>query len=112
MNLLPVGWESDAEVPYCDTGDPSVMALSDDLEAGRGNWTFNNGAYTRWQYDSPYGPYAHSGNHFLYADDYTDPELWGVTDATAQLVSVTIPNNAYLHFAHAYGFESGTLLGT
>ncbi len=101
MNLQPVsGFNTHA--PYCDAGNPVATVLSDNLESGTGNWTFANGAYPRWQYDSPYGPYAHSGSHFLYADDYPDT----VTDATARLVSVTVPNHAYLHFAHAYGFET------
>ena len=50
----------------------------------------------------PYGSYAQSGIHSLYADDY--PACY--RDASARLASFTVPNNAYLHFAHAYGFES------
>jgi bacillolysin len=89
------------DAPYCGQGDPTTI-FSDNLESGTGNWTFTNGAYPRWQLDSPYGPYAHSGNHSLYADDYPDT----VTDASARLVSVSIPSGAYLHFAHAYDFEA------
>ena len=62
-----------------------------------------NGATTRWQVDLPYyGLYAQSGIHSLYADDYPA----AITDANARLVPFTVPNNAYLHFAHAFGFES------
>ncbi|HSA99185.1 MAG TPA: M4 family metallopeptidase, partial [Anaerolineales bacterium] len=90
------------DVPYCDQGNTSVIVFSDGLESGTGNWTFSNGAYPRWQLDSPYGQFAHSGNHFLYADDYPAK----VTDASARLAAITIPNHAYLHFAHAYDFQA------
>jgi bacillolysin len=91
------------DAPYCD-GDSSILTtFSDDLESGTGNWTFNNGAYPRWQIDSPDGPFAQSGLHSLYADD--KPDL--ITDVNARLKSIVVPNNAYLHFAQAYGFESG-----
>ncbi|MBK9926593.1 MAG: M4 family metallopeptidase [Anaerolineales bacterium] len=101
MNGQPIA-NFNADVPYCDQGGVRVNVFSDDLESGRGNWTFDNGAYPRWQLDSPYGRYAHSGNHFLFADDYPGD----VTDASAILVAVTIPNDVYLHFAHAYDFEA------
>jgi hypothetical protein len=84
-----------------------VVAFADDLETGTANWTFSNGSNIRWQWDSPYGQYAQSGNHSLYADDV--PAL--ITDASARLAAVVIPNNAYLHFAHAYDFEAGTFPG-
>ncbi len=91
------------DAPYCD-GDNSILAtFSDDLESGTGNWTFNNGAYKRWQIDSSDGPFAQSGLHSLYADDKPDV----ITDASARLKSFVVPNNAYLRFAQAYGFESG-----
>jgi Zn-dependent metalloprotease len=90
------------EAPLCTTaGTTPKMVFADDLETGVSNWTFSNGAYTRWQWDSPYGVFAQSGLHSLYADDY--PDL--VTDATARLNPLLIPSNAYLHFAHAYDFE-------
>ncbi|HET9911510.1 MAG TPA: M4 family metallopeptidase, partial [Anaerolineales bacterium] len=90
------------DVPYCDAGDPVATVFSDSLESGTGNWTFSNGAHQRWQLDSIYGPYAHSGAHSLYANDLPVE----VTDAIAQLTPVTIPNNAYLHFSHAYEFDT------
>ena len=89
------------DAPVCEAGQPVTTHFYDDLESGTSNWTFNNGFFTRWQYDSPYGPFAHSGSHFLYADDYPG----AITDATARLAAVVIPANAYLHFAHAYDFE-------
>ena len=92
------------DAPYCDTGNPVSTILSDDLEAGTGNWTFTNGASPRWQVDSPdYGPFAQSGLHSLYADDYPDV----VTDATARLKPFFVQNNTYLRFAQAYDFETG-----
>ena len=107
MNGQPAtGFNTDA--PLCTTaGTFPNITFSDDLESGASNWSFSNGGYTRWQYDSPYGPYAHSGDHFLYADDY--PEA--ITDAAAQLASLTVPDNGYLHFAHAYGFERSVISG-
>ena len=91
------------DAPYCDTGNPVTTIFSDDLEAGTSNWTFTNGAYPRWQIDSPDGPYAQSGLHSLYANDKPDV----ITDANARLKSFVVPGNSYLRFAQAYGFESG-----
>jgi bacillolysin len=100
MNSQPSS-NFNTDAPYCSTGYPVTVFL-DDLESGTGNWSFSNGQYPRWQYDSPYGPYAHSGEHSLYADDVPA----AVTDATARLAPITIPANAFLHFAHAYDFET------
>ena len=88
--------------PLCPAGSFPNITFSDDLESGRSNWTFTNGADIRWQYDSPWGQYAQSGDHFLYADDFP----WGITDARARLTSFVVPANGYLHFAHAYDFEA------
>ena len=89
------------DAPLCDGGITPNVIFKDDLEAGTANWTFGNGAYQRWQLDTPIGPYAQSGLHSLFADDYPD----AVTDAIAKLKPLTIPANAYLHFAHAFGFD-------
>ena len=104
MNSQPVP-NFNTDVPYCDQGTPKAIVFTDGLESGTGNWTFNNGNQIRWQLDSIDGPYAHSGHHSLYADDLPEE----LTDASARLVSLTIPGNAYLHFSHAFQFES--LLG-
>jgi Zn-dependent metalloprotease len=102
MNSQPApNFNTDA--PYCDGNNAVLTTFSDDLEAGTGNWTFNNGSYKRWQVDSSDGPFAQSGLHSLYADDKPDV----ITDASARLKSIVVPNNAYLRFAQAYGFESG-----
>lgn len=101
MHLQPApNFNTDA--PLCDAGTPSI-AFADDLENGAGKWTFTNGGTTRWQIDSPfYGPYAQSGIHSLYADDFPA----AIADVNARLAPFTVPSNAYLHFSHAFDFES------
>jgi Zn-dependent metalloprotease len=100
MNSQPApNFNTDA--PLCTVDTPAVV-FADDLESGTGKWTFINGAHPRWQVDSEFGPYAQSGKHALFGDDFPDE----VTDAKAQLASFVVPSNAYLHFAHAYGFEA------
>jgi len=105
MNLQPVaGYNTD--VALCPVGlNVGSVLFSDGLENGAGNWTFGALSGTsRWQYDSPYGSFAHSGSHFLYADDYDYPVL--TSDSYAAMnTSVILSASAYLHFAHAYGFE-------
>ncbi len=102
MNGQPAS-NFNTEAPYCDAGTPAATIFSDDFESGTANWSFTNGTYPRWQIDSPDGPYAQSGLHSLYANDQPDV----ITDARARLQSFVVPSNAYLHFAQAYGFESG-----
>ncbi len=104
MNSQPTA-NFNTDAPLCTAaGTVPSFTFVDDLENGTGNWSFNNGNYTRWQYDSPYGAYAQSGGHFLYADDYPQYQN-DVTDATAQLTSFVVPSGAYLHFAQAFDFE-------
>jgi hypothetical protein len=101
MNAQPAQ-NFNTNAPLCSAGTPSIV-LMDDLETGTANWSFSNGETTRWQVDSPYyGLYAQSGIHSLYADDYPA----AITDANAKLAPFTVPSNAFLHFAHAFGFES------
>ncbi|HEY5984310.1 MAG TPA: M4 family metallopeptidase, partial [Anaerolineales bacterium] len=103
MNLQPAA-DFNTDAPFCPSGDISATTFYDGLESGSANWTFaTTGSATRWQYDMPpeFGSYAHSGLHFLFANDYPA----GTSDATATLGTVLIPSNAYLHFAHSYGFE-------
>ena len=73
----------------CAVGTHPNIVFNDNLESGLANWSFVNGASTRWQYDSPYGLASHSGAHFLYAND--SPAA--ITDATASLVPIAIPAN-------------------
>jgi hypothetical protein len=104
MNLQPSPGYN-AKAPLCAGGQSAVNTFFDNLEGGAGNWSFGTYSGTsRWQYDAPpaYGRFAHSGIHFLYADDFP-PEI---SDSYAAMnTNVLVPANAYLHFAHAYGFE-------
>jgi hypothetical protein len=107
MNGQPAS-NFNTNAPLCTTsGTAPQIIFADDLETGVANWTLSNGTYPRWQWDSPYGPYAQSGLHSLYADDYTDV----ITDTSARLKPIIVPSGAYLHFAQAYGFENGYLPG-
>lgn len=104
MNQEPaVGYNPEATV--CSPGLTQVPLFSDNLESGPGNFSFAATTGTnRWQYDSPYGPFAHSGMHFLYADDFPT----AFTDTTASMnMDVTLPpgSQPYLRFDHAFGFE-------
>ncbi len=94
------------EASLCSAGLAPVNAFYDGFESGTGKWTFKSLLGTqRWRLDSPYGPFAHSGKHFLYADDYPAR----ITDVAAQMKSgVKVPAHAYLYFAHAYDFEHYT----
>jgi bacillolysin len=103
MNLQPVA-DFNTDAAFCPTaGQYPVYRFLDDLESGSGAW--GSGALVgsdRWLYGSPYGPFAHSGDDFLYADDYPD----SVTDTYVEMTSpVTVPTGGYLHFDHAYGFD-------
>lgn len=107
MNVQPAsGYNTDA--PICATGQAPSDLFYDGFESGTGNWTFAALAgVNRWQLDSPlsgYGPTAaHTGLHSLYADD-GDPST---SDSYAAMTNgITLPANAYLHFAHNYGFET------
>ncbi|MBL7942641.1 MAG: M4 family metallopeptidase, partial [Flavobacteriales bacterium] len=102
MNLQPIS-NFNTDAPLCNLSQTVVPIYQDGFENGLGNWTINNGSTPRWQLDSPYGPFAHSGVHFLYGNDY--PQSGVVTDATVRLASKLIPAGSYLHFAHAYDFE-------
>jgi bacillolysin len=102
MNLQPIaGFNEDA--PFCAANEVVQTVFLDDLEAGADGWNPGSLSGTsRWGYDSTYGPFAHSGEHFLYADDFP---ATGSDSFIAMAESVTLPAEAYLHFAHAYGFE-------
>ncbi len=102
-----VEFNTDAALCPADTHVDTTLFL-DDLEAGSQNWTFGAATGTnRWSYDWPYtayyGIFAHSGTHFLYADDY--PATTSDSFAAMNL-SVSLPADAYLHFAHAYDLAS------
>ncbi len=104
MNLQPVAGFN-TEMAACDVpGQFPVNRFYDNLENGGANWL--SGAITgigRWIYDSPYGAFAHSGNHFLYGDDYPAD----FSDTYVRMAnSVTVPTNGKMLFHHAYHFEA------
>lgn len=102
MNKQPVA-DYNPAAPLCPSGQIPSNLFIDDLESGSGNWNF--GAVvppSRWGLDASYGRYAHSGEHVLYADDYSQ----AISDSFAEMIDpVPLPTGAYLHFAHAFGFE-------
>ena len=105
MNLQPVAGFN-TEMAVCDVpGQFPVNSFYDNLEIGVGNWLGGAIAGTsRWTYDSPYGAFAHSGDHFLYGDDF--PSV--ASDSYVRMAnSVTVPPNGKLLFHHAYHFENG-----
>jgi bacillolysin len=107
MQLQPAT-NFNADVALCSAGQSPLDTFFDNLENGSSNWAFgklNGDSFTRWQYDSPYGPFAHSGLHHLFGNDKPTPGSVGSDSYTAMTNSVTLSANAYLHFHHAYGFE-------
>ena len=96
MNLEPVaGFNTDA--PICAPGQSlSSTLFFDNFETSDVNWT--NSA-SRWYRVIGY---AHSGDVSKWGDDW--PAVASDTN-TAMANSVAIPPNAFLHFAHAYGFQ-------
>jgi hypothetical protein len=96
------------EAPLCAPGQVPSTVFFDNLENGVANFSVVAQTGTqRWGYGSPYGAYAHSGVNFLYADDFPG----AVTDSTLRTAAVPLPAGAFLHFAHAYGFEFGNFDG-
>ena len=101
MNLQPVP-NFNPEAPLCPGAESVVTTLfSDSLEVNSANWTFS--ALTgsnRWSRSTGY---AHTGTYALLADD--NPAA--TTDSVAAMnTSYLLPTGAYLHFAHAFGFNS------
>ena len=103
MNLQPVSGFN-PEAPICSIGQSPVHTFFDNLESGPANFVMSAQTGTvRWRFDSPYGPFARSGVHFLYADDYPA----AVADSSVSTASgIVVPANAFLHFAHAFGFQT------
>ena len=102
MATDPLNFNPDA--PICIGGDPPDDIFFDDFETGASNWNFVNvsGSSTPvWLRD--FG-YAASGEFMLWGRD-----SFVSTDGTAEMnVDVPLPGNAkpYLHFKHAFAFES------
>ena len=103
MALQPVpGFNPEA--PLCGIGQTPASVFFDNLEGGAGNFVMSAAVGPiRWRLDSPYGAFAHSGQHFLYADDYPAA---AADSSVATAAGIVIPPNAFLHFAHAYGFQT------
>jgi Zn-dependent metalloprotease len=98
MNLQPVA-DYNTDAALCNPGYAPVTRYFDGFESGSGSWLTNS---THWTLGSPYGQYAHTGQEFVYGDDWPDE----ITDAQMQMSSnVLIPAGGFLHFAHAYDFE-------
>ncbi len=100
MNVQPVaGFNPDA--PVCLAGQTPVTVFFDNMESGTGNFAFSAAAGTpRW---SDATGFAHSGRHALHADDFP-AVVFDTSVSTA--AGVLLPSNAFLHFAHAYGFDA------
>ena len=108
MNSQPAT-NFNTDVSYCGGPKPTIL-FSDDLEGGgNGAWGYSTSyGKNRWRLDSPYGSYAHSGVHMMYADDYpaakTDTRLELDLNVTPR-TGIFIPSHAYMRFSHAFGFD-------
>ncbi|MBI5825075.1 MAG: M4 family metallopeptidase [Chloroflexi bacterium] len=110
--LLPAGGYN-PDVAACDVaGELPFNSFYDDMESGPANWI--SGAAVganHWTYDWPYeatlGIFAHSGDHFLFADILPVQ----VADTTIQMAnSVIVPANGKMIFHHAYATGAGSVL--
>ncbi|MBK8780779.1 MAG: M4 family metallopeptidase [Anaerolineales bacterium] len=110
--LLPAGGYN-PDVSACDVaGEFPLNSFYDDMESGTANWISsstigaNHWTYD-WSYESTLGIFAHSGQHFLFADILPVQ----VTDTTIQMAnSVTIPANGRMIFHHSYATSAGGVL--
>jgi hypothetical protein len=89
------------EAPVCDAGKTPVNVFFDNLEIGAGNWTHSAATGADAWYPLVTG-YAASGLYSLYGYDIDD-----ISDSSTQMTNaVHIPSGAFLHFKHAYSFDS------
>ena len=103
--------------PRCDSGFAHDIFF-DDIESGGGNWTVgSNSGLPAWfvpQTASTIGlpgPYATSGRGNIHGFAQGNP-IGGISDTFLAMNSdVPLPADAYLHFNHAFGFESTVPLG-
>ena len=102
MNLQPAAnFNPDAD--YCPTGTSKYLDLyMEDFETGVDGWTF-----AALSGESAWGPstgYATSGVSSLWADDsYANADSFA---AMSSGVALPAGSKSYLHFAHAYKFDS------
>jgi bacillolysin len=90
-----------SEAPVCDTGTPSNIFF-DNMDTLPANWTFSP-VSGGWQYTTGY---AASGINSLWG-----PDLDTYSDISATSKSIALPagKTIYMHFKHAYDFESDYL---
>ncbi len=100
MNAQPASGFN-PEAPVCTIGQTPVDVFFDNLESGPNNFATSAAVGSiRWG-DSTF--FAHSGRHSLYGDDFPG----AVTDTSVTLASgIGLPSGAFLHFAHAFGFQT------
>ncbi len=103
MNLDPAGNpDFSPEAAMCpDDLQQGAILFSDDMEASD-NWFTDTLSGTESDWFFVLG-YATSGNVSLY-----NPDIDTQTEAVAWSIPVSLPGDAYLHFRHGFGFESGS----
>ncbi len=99
------------EAPVCATGTQPQNLFSDDFEnPASGKWSYDTvnlgvGGFYRWAYQSEVGhDYATTGHDGLWGLD-----LGSTADRrvqTANAVALPAGSNAFLHFRHAYDFDT------
>jgi bacillolysin len=100
MNLQPApGFNPEA--PVCAVGQTPATIFLDNIETGGGNFAVMTlVGVPRWFLTTGY---AHSGTTSLVGDDFPAT----IADSAVALAnSILLPSNAFLHFAHAFAFES------
>ncbi len=121
MNQQPTSTSCPAnEAPVCDSGSPNNLFF-DNMEGGAGNWTHAADTGTDYWY-LPQNPnalsfdatYATSGIYNIWGFGQGSP-YGGTSDTYIAMNSdVALPTGStpYLHFNHAFGFESSVPAGT
>jgi len=99
MHLQPVP-DFNTDAFLCPNGLTPANVFVDDIEGGIARFTVTTPVGTpRWSLAEFH---AHSGLRSLYGNDFPGD----ITDTSLAMASdVALPSNAYLHFAHAFGFE-------
>lgn len=112
--LLPAGGYN-PDVAACDVaGEYPLNSFYDDMESSHRqvDKRLNRYGANHWTYDWPYastplGIFAHSGQHFLFADILPVQ----AADTTIRMAnSVTIPANGKMLFHHSYATGAGSVL--
>jgi hypothetical protein len=112
MHLQPTSTEAQAiDAPLCGTGQVARDVWFDNLEnpaasrwvrqniSGANQFYYPQNTHSYAGYDATYGT---SGVYNIWGDDVD----FTTNSALAMKANVAIPANAFLHFRHAYGFES------